>query len=110
MKINFMAIYFYLQVANFIIKNSESAPVLKTDAQYADPFTGGSRYIPQSTTNTASHEFTRSTASNSSDASVPSYIPHTKYLKLEQANLSQILGIHIFYCSYFYCIYNNRIN
>ncbi|KAG6802854.1 phospholipase A-2-activating protein [Apis mellifera caucasica] len=79
------------QVANFIIKNSESAPVLKTDAQYADPFTGGSRYIPQSTTNTVSHEFTRSTASNSSDASVPSYIPHTKYLKLEQANLSQIL-------------------
>lgn len=74
---------------------------MKTDAQYADPFTGGSRYIPQSTTNTASHEFTRSTASNSSDASVPSYIPHTKYLKLEQANLSQILGIHIFYCSYF---------
>lgn len=73
---------------------------MKTDAQYADPFTGGSRYIPQSTTNTASHEFTRSTASNSSDASVPSYIPHTKYLKLEQANLSQILGIHISYIAF----------
>ncbi|CAL7942520.1 unnamed protein product [Xylocopa violacea] len=79
------------QVANFIIKNSQSAPVMKTDGQYADPLTGGSRYIPQMTANTAAQESARPAASNSSDTSVPSYIPHTKYLKLEQANLTQIL-------------------
>ncbi|XP_076758177.1 phospholipase A2 activator protein isoform X1 [Xylocopa sonorina] len=79
------------QVANFIIKNSQSAPVMKTDGQYADPLTGGSRYIPQLTTNTAGQESARPAASNSSDTSAPSYIPHTKYLKLEQANLTQIL-------------------
>lgn len=80
---------------------------MKTDAQYADPFTGGSRYIPQSTANTTSQESTRPDTPNSSDTTAPSYIPHTKYLKLEQANLSQILGT--FY--YFYLIhFCNEIN
>ncbi|XP_043601980.1 phospholipase A-2-activating protein [Bombus pyrosoma] len=88
---NSLSQLFLDQVANFIIKNSQSAPVMKTDAQYADPFTGGSRYIPQSTANTTSQESTRPDTPNSSDTTAPSYIPHTKYLKLEQANLSQIL-------------------
>lgn len=80
------------QVANFIIKNSQPAPVVKADAQYADPFTGGSRYIPQPTTDTASQEFTKSSTLNSSDTSLaPSYIPHIKYLRSEQANLPAIL-------------------
>ncbi|CAK9827068.1 Phospholipase A-2-activating protein [Anthophora retusa] len=88
---NSLSQLFLDQVANFIIKNSQPAPVLKTDAQYADPFTGGSRYIPQSTANTVSQESARPATFSSSDTSAPSYIPHTKYLKLEQANLSQIL-------------------
>lgn len=80
---------------------------MKTDAQYADPFTGGSRYIPQSTANTTSQESTRPDTPNSSDTTAPSYIPHTKYLKLEQANLSQILGtFYYFYLIHFY----NEIN
>lgn len=65
---------------------------MNTGTQFADPFTGGSRYIPQST-NTTEQESVRS-VQNSSDISLsPSYIPHTKYLKLEQANLPAILGI-----------------
>ncbi|XP_016954998.1 phospholipase A-2-activating protein [Drosophila biarmipes] len=38
------------QVANFIVKNSGSAPVLVEQAPtgYQDPFTGGSRYVPGS--------------------------------------------------------------
>lgn len=35
------------QVANFIVKNSESAPVLnQAPTGYQDPFTGGNRYVP----------------------------------------------------------------
>ncbi|XP_053984951.1 phospholipase A-2-activating protein isoform X2 [Hylaeus anthracinus] len=81
------------QVANFIIKNSQSAPVVNAGAQYADPFTGGNRYIPRSTANaTEQEESVRPVVHNSSDCSLsPSYIPHTKYLKLEHANLSGIL-------------------
>uniref|UniRef100_A0A182MZ99 Phospholipase A-2-activating protein n=1 Tax=Anopheles dirus TaxID=7168 RepID=A0A182MZ99_9DIPT len=38
------------QVANFIVKNSDSAPVASALANsYYDPFTGGSRYVPGST-------------------------------------------------------------
>ncbi|KAH8240641.1 hypothetical protein KR026_002636 [Drosophila bipectinata] len=37
------------QVANFIVKNSNSAPVLsQAPTGYQDPFTGGSRYVPGS--------------------------------------------------------------
>ena len=80
------------QVANFIIKNSRPAPLVKADAQYADPFTGGSRYIPQATTDTVPQECAKPATINSSDTSLtPSYIPHIKYLKLEQANLPAIL-------------------
>lgn len=41
------------QVANFIITNSESAPIIETASAsaYHDPFTGGGRYIPGSGTN-----------------------------------------------------------
>ncbi|XP_043259149.1 phospholipase A-2-activating protein isoform X1 [Colletes gigas] len=81
------------QVANFIIKNSQSVPVVNAGAQYADPFTGGNRYIPRTTTDaTEQEEPVRPVVLNSSDSSVSSsYIPHTKYLKLEHANLSAIL-------------------
>ncbi|KZC09181.1 Phospholipase A-2-activating protein [Dufourea novaeangliae] len=80
------------QIANFIMKNSQNAPVVSSGAQYADPFTGGTRYIPRSATNTTEQEPPRTGILDSSDTSLaPSYIPHTKYLKIEQANLSAIL-------------------
>ncbi|XP_076300177.1 phospholipase A2 activator protein [Lasioglossum baleicum] len=71
------------QVANFIIKNSQSSPGLNASGQFADPFTGGNRYIPSST----------ASATEPSKTGMPnsSYIPHTKYLKIEQANLQTIL-------------------
>ncbi|RLU24087.1 hypothetical protein DMN91_004296 [Ooceraea biroi] len=82
------------QVANFIVKNSEPAPVLTTGSQYVDPFTGGSRYVPGSGTSSSTPDVTvvQSPSFNlSSNVSAsPSYIPHLKYLKLEQANLSAI--------------------
>ncbi|XP_076684059.1 phospholipase A2 activator protein [Andrena cerasifolii] len=81
------------QVANFIIKNSssKSTAVLSTGVQYADPFTGGSRYIPH-LTEPAQLDPVRPAADSAPDNSLPqSYIPHTKYLKLEQANLSAII-------------------
>ncbi|XP_043269766.1 phospholipase A-2-activating protein [Venturia canescens] len=82
------------QVANFIVKNSQSVPVLKSDSQFADPFTGASRYVPGAGTPNAprsiSEESTPSTSS-SQMSTVPSYIPHVDYLKLEHANLPTIL-------------------
>lgn len=83
---------FYLDhVANFIIKNSEKTPTLSSSGQYADPFTGSSRYIPSS-------EMMNSTVQDSVQApytptEIPKptqYFPHTTYLKVESANLSAI--------------------
>ncbi|XP_012224540.1 phospholipase A-2-activating protein [Linepithema humile] len=80
------------QVANFIVKNSESTPVLTTGSQYVDPFTGGSRYVPGSGTSSSMPDvIVQSSTLNSSNTSTSSsYIPHSRYLKLEQANLSII--------------------
>lgn len=81
------------QVANFIIKNSQQTPILNDSVQYIDPFTGGNRYIPGSNiTDSPSESSSRSNQSYSSLSSAcPSYIPHMKYLKLEQANLLAII-------------------
>ncbi|KAL6437279.1 hypothetical protein ACFW04_005056 [Cataglyphis niger] len=80
------------QVANFIVKNSEPAPILSTGSQYVDPFTGGNRYVPGSGTSSSTPDVTvQPTIFNSSNTSAPpSYIPHLRYLKLEQANISAI--------------------
>lgn len=82
------------QVANFIVKNSEPAPIVNTGSQYVDPFTGGSRYVPGSGTSSSAPEVNvqsfNSTFSSSNTLASPSYIPHSRYLKLEQANLSAI--------------------
>ncbi|KAL0132928.1 hypothetical protein PUN28_000573 [Cardiocondyla obscurior] len=82
------------QVANFIIKNSESAPILNSGSQYVDPFTGGSRYVPELGTSSNTPDVTTqsSTFSSSNTSTSPSYIPHSRYLKFEQANLTAILG------------------
>ncbi|XP_051162617.1 phospholipase A-2-activating protein [Leptopilina boulardi] len=76
------------QVANFIVKNSQAAPVLNTTAQYTDPFTGGSRYIPTSNAPSTEQKIPIASSSNSSVGTI--YIPRDSYLKLEQANLTVI--------------------
>ncbi|XP_011697767.1 PREDICTED: phospholipase A-2-activating protein [Wasmannia auropunctata] len=80
------------QVANFIVKNSDPSPVLNTGSQYVDPFTGGSRYVPESGTSSSTSDVSAqaSTFSSFKTSTSPSYIPHSKYLKLEQANLTAI--------------------
>ncbi|XP_070162240.1 phospholipase A-2-activating protein isoform X2 [Polyergus mexicanus] len=80
------------QVANFIVKNSEPAPILSTGSQYVDPFTGGNRYVPESGTSSSTSDVTvqSSMFSSSNTSASPSYIPHLRYLKLEQANMSAI--------------------
>ncbi|XP_063992024.1 phospholipase A-2-activating protein [Diachasmimorpha longicaudata] len=92
------------QVANFIVKNSSSTPALQPSSSYADPFTGGSRYIPGSglpnapkpTTSVPNPDpFTGITASSSHQEAPPAatvYIPHRSYLRLEQANAAAILN------------------
>ncbi|TDG43818.1 hypothetical protein AWZ03_009768 [Drosophila navojoa] len=69
------------QVANFIVKNSESAPVVATQstAGYQDPFTGGSRYVPGSSSSNVSGSgnmdpFTGSSSYSTSSSQRPSNI------------------------------------
>ncbi|XP_071580693.1 phospholipase A-2-activating protein [Temnothorax nylanderi] len=82
------------QVANFIVKNSEPAPILNAGSQYVDPFTGENRYVPVSGTSSSTPDVSAqsSTFSSSNTPASPSYIPHSRYLKFEQANLTAILG------------------
>ncbi|CAB0033096.1 unnamed protein product [Trichogramma brassicae] len=96
---------FLEQVANFIIKNSEEhTPVVSNPSQYYDPFTGGNRYIPQGSSQgtPGPDPFTgqnRYVPPGSQPAPQPtptssaasSLIPRKDYLKLEQANLKNIL-------------------
>ncbi|XP_012257921.2 phospholipase A-2-activating protein [Athalia rosae] len=81
------------QVANFIVKNSQPGPVLNTEAQFADPFTGGNRYIPGSgaPARTVTNNIKPPSTSSSNTSVSQSYIPHSTYLKLEQANLPAII-------------------
>lgn len=75
------------QVANFIIKNSDNAPIIETSSgSYHDPFTGAGRYIPggESEFNTDSGNvdpFTGSTSYSTgqhTNASVPvNFIPRS---------------------------------
>ncbi|XP_046617824.1 phospholipase A-2-activating protein isoform X1 [Neodiprion virginianus] len=83
---------FLEQVANFIVNNSQSAPVLNAEPQFADPFTGGNRYIPGSGIpgRTLPNNVPTPSASSSSSSVSQTYIPHTTYLKLEQANVPAI--------------------
>lgn len=85
------------QVANFIIKNSTSAPVVNTtSSQFYDPFTGGNRYIPGSTDSPQvlqnSVQNKPAEVSTSKNPVTCSYIPLTNYLKIEQGNLDLIRG------------------
>lgn len=86
---NELSQFFLEQVANFIVKNSEAAPTTTTRSQYADPFTGGSRYIPAGsvTNNIPPNE----SKTMSTDGSPDAYLPRLTYLRLKQANPSAIL-------------------
>ncbi|XP_034946377.1 phospholipase A-2-activating protein [Chelonus insularis] len=95
------------QIANFIIKNSESTPVFNTNSQLTDPFTGGNRYIPGSSSSsnisqaqanisnadpfTGANRYIPQNNITNPQSSTTSYIPHNTYLKFEQANLTAIL-------------------
>lgn len=93
-----------------MIKNANISSVPQSNnSAYADPFTGGSRYVPGSNARTVDSNtdpftggsryvpgFNSSPAVNVrfTDSKSPevSYIPQTSYLKLEQANTSAIIG------------------
>lgn len=76
-----------MQVANFIITNSKQTTTDFGTGEFADPFTGGNRYIPSSSDDRSA---------NKSSAPTPethvSYIPQKTCLKLEQANVTAIFG------------------
>lgn len=73
------------EVANFIIKNSDNAPVVSVASGFADPFTGEGRYVPGTGTNIqtefgnnsdpftgdSSYSSNQATSSASNFASVP---------------------------------------
>ncbi|XP_014216558.1 phospholipase A-2-activating protein [Copidosoma floridanum] len=79
------------EIANFIIKNTANAQQQNTPVvpQFYDPFTGGSRYIPAPSAESAKQPPVTSppTPSNSNTFK---FIPMLDYLKLEQANLAAI--------------------
>ncbi|XP_058062280.1 phospholipase A-2-activating protein [Anopheles bellator] len=63
------------QVANFIVKNSDNAPVASATANsYFDPFTGGSRYVPGSS---AGSRFAPSSANTDPFTGASSYTTQT---------------------------------
>ena len=86
---NYYNVQFYFQVANFIESNLQLNPILKAEAQYVDPFVGGSRYI--STPSTSSGLLSAAT-SLVKPFITEHYIPQTCYLKLDQANIPAVFS------------------
>lgn len=90
------------QVAYFIINNSkQTQPIVQAPPpEFADPFTGGNRYIPGGSSSQAVRGADPFTGSNryvpmevsSCDTPVKNeFFPQTTYLRFDQANLKQIL-------------------
>ncbi|KAM3961586.1 LOW QUALITY PROTEIN: phospholipase A2 activator protein [Aphomia sociella] len=89
------------QVANFIITNAklDTLPTQSSNG-YADPFTGGSRYVPGAGprrgaagaadpfTGGGAYTTTQATAALSSDEKP--LVPHDSYIRFDQANLKAI--------------------
>lgn len=87
----------YLEtVANFIISNSKTAPPpLPANEGFVDPFTGGSRYVPPSNSNSSSGTYGQNhitEQSGQTSASFNKFFPQTNYLKFDQANTTTILS------------------
>lgn len=96
------------QIANFIERNAQAVS-LGTGSQYADPFTGSSRYTPSGTSNNSSYNssvpsvptnvqntlttgtdpWTRPETSNSPSGKVKA-IPQKSYLTFQKANIQAI--------------------
>lgn len=107
---NFLPAVYLDQVVEFIRTNSQADPMPNND--YVDPFTGGSRYQPASTSsNTGAavgmnyDPFTGGSSYTTSGGSTPArnptststvssggYFPHHKYLKFESGDAKVILG------------------
>uniref|UniRef100_A0A8C5LQ62 Phospholipase A-2-activating protein n=1 Tax=Leptobrachium leishanense TaxID=445787 RepID=A0A8C5LQ62_9ANUR len=86
------------QVAKFIIDNTSGQAVTSTETGYADPFTGGNRYVPGSASQSAlpdpgADPFTGRNAYRSAAAQTPNiYFPKKDPVTFDQANPAQILG------------------
>ncbi|XP_030050029.1 phospholipase A-2-activating protein isoform X1 [Microcaecilia unicolor] len=105
------------QVAKFIINNTKGQTVGATTMEFADPFTGGGRYIPGSSSEPVSgadpftgagryipgsgadtvtlggsDPFTGKNAYQSATAAVNVYFPKKEAVTFDQANPAQILG------------------
>nr|CAG8451216.1 2161_t:CDS:10 [Entrophospora candida] len=86
------------QVADFITTNAQGVSI-GTANQYSDPFTGGSRYtpgtssssIPSNTRPNYLDPWTSSGASSSGTSETKKIIPQKTYLTFRQANLQAIL-------------------
>lgn len=78
---------FLSQIANFIMTNSKQTTTNFRAGEFADPFTGGNRYIPGS----SDDQSVNISSAPKPDTHV-SYIPQKTYLKLEQANVTAIIG------------------
>ncbi|XP_045764528.1 phospholipase A-2-activating protein [Maniola jurtina] len=86
------------EVANFIIKNAKLDTLPASSNGFADPFTGGSRYVPGSSPApglpppSASDPFTGAGAytTAAAAASEKPLVPHDSYIRFDQANLKAI--------------------
>lgn len=97
------------QVANFIVKNSDGAPVQSNNTPgYADPFTGGSRYVPGSGGNTfgnnagvnldpftGGNSYTTTTSNQANNTKVveeTKHFPYSSFISLDTCDISKVLG------------------
>ncbi|KAJ1959901.1 WD repeat protein Lub1 [Dipsacomyces acuminosporus] len=89
-------------VANFIIKNTDGAQLGTEQSTYADPFTGGNRYVPGQSADGASrthgdpftggNRYVPSGSTASSLSSSSSYKPPAEFVINKQGNVSAIIG------------------
>lgn len=108
--------YYLDTVANFIINNTKTARVSGTPANqtsgpgFADPFTGGARYVPANNDTTQANPnsqpvdpFTGGGRYVPKEASQPTssseYFPNKDFMRFEQANLDGIKSKIIVYIS-----------
>lgn len=102
---NDLSQYYLDTVANFIITNSKGGTAngasAKSNESFADPFTGGSRYVPSSgtvpsnSTMETEDPFTgagRYVPPGQAKKTQPSLFPVQDFLRFDQANIDAITG------------------
>lgn len=118
---NDLSQYYLDTVANFIITNTKSktsnVASAKSNANetFADPFTGGSRYVPsagnfppESSMSEAQDPFTgsgRYIPKGETKKTTNSFFPVKNFLRFDQANIEAITSIHSFYFYFFSIFY-----